>query len=242
MKKWMLFLAFLMTAALLASGCVSAPQAEAEAPTPVAAAESSPEPTREAAPEPTDEPVPEAAADPANYVPGTRTETTYESQWLGLRYTLAEDQVMSTDEEIAATMQIGAEVLSGDAGTIDLTGLQTVYEMMAVSPATGKNISIIAEIPALKNMTSAQYVQVLQQQLPAMLGSEETPVEIEEPFQTELLGEVYDAVEYRIEVYGMTVYGRYMIRRQGDRFAEIVLTVLDEAEFESLLEGFEPLA
>ena len=49
-------------------------------------------------------------------------------------------------------------------------------------------------------------------------------------------------MEYRIEVYGMTEYGRYMIRRQGDRFAEIVLTVLDEAEFESLLEGFEPLA
>lgn len=242
-RTFSLILAALLFAAL-GAGCKApaAPDPTA-APTEAPAVAPASEPTAEPTPEPTTEPTPEPTSEPdPNYVAGTRTETTYESQWLGLRYTLAEDMVMTTDEEINALMDLGADVLELDESgkqIIDFAKVALVYEMMAVSTDGSRNIQIIAEKPALANMTAEQYIALMQTQLPSILEG----VSLAEPTASELLGVTYQTLDYSMEITGgLTLSCRYMLRKQGDRMVSIILTAVDTAAIDAMLEGFAPLA
>lgn len=242
MKKRLiaLLLTVLMTAAILA-GCVApvadeeptaAPAAE---PTAEPAAEPTAEPTAEPAAEPTTEPTAEPAAAGENYTAGTRTETSYESAWLGLRYTLPEGFVMATDEQINAAMQIGSEMLDVDGELLDAASVRVIYEMMALS-ADGRNVQIVAEIPALEDMSAELYVTTLQLQLPS-LG-----FETGERSTLELCGATYESLDASADVEGVSVCQRYLVRRVGDRMALITVSAQDQAQLDALLTGFAPLA
>ncbi|HIU93973.1 MAG TPA: PT domain-containing protein [Candidatus Aphodomorpha intestinavium] len=230
MKKRLiaLLLTVLMTAAILA-GCV-APAADEE-PTAAPAAE----PTAEPAAEPTAEPTAEPAAAGENYTAGTRTETSYESAWLGLRYTLPEGFVMATDEQINAAMQIGSEMLDVDGELLDAASVRVIYEMMALS-ADGRNVQIVAEIPSLEDMSAELYVTTLQLQLPS-LG-----FETGERSTLELCGATYESLDASADVEGVSVCQRYLVRRVGDRMALITVSAQDQAQLDALLTGFAPLA
>ena len=242
MKKRLLalLLTVLMMAAILA-GCVApvadeeptaAPAAE---PTAEPAAEPTAEPTAEPAAEPTAEPTAEPAAAGENYTAGTRTETSYESAWLGLRYTLPEGFVMATDEQINAAMQIGSEMLDVDGELLDAASVRVIYEMMALS-ADGRNVQIVAEIPALEDMSAELYVTTLQLQLPS-LG-----FETGERSTLELCGATYESLDASADVEGVSVCQRYLVRRVGDRMALITVSAQDQAQLDALLTGFAPLA
>lgn len=242
MKKRLiaLLLTVLMTAAILA-GCV-APAADEEPtaapaaePTAEPAAEPTAEPTAEPAAEPTADPTAEPAAAGENYTAGTRTETSYESAWLGLRYTLPEGFVMATDEQINAAMQIGSEMLDVDGELLDAASVRVIYEMMALS-ADGRNVQIVAEIPSLEDMSAELYVTTLQLQLPS-LG-----FETGERSTLELCGATYESLDASADVEGVSVCQRYLVRRVGDRMALITVSAQDQAQLDALLTGFAPLA
>ena len=237
MKKRLLALLLAAMMAAVLAGCVApaADEEPTEEPAAEPTAEPVAEPTAEPAAEPTAEPTAEPAAAGENYTAGTRTETSYESAWLGLRYTLPEGFVMATDEQINAAMQIGSEMLDVDGELLDAASVQVIYEMMALS-ADGRNVQIVAEIPSLEDMSAELYVTALQLQLPS-LG-----FETGERSTLELCGATYESLDASADVEGVSVCQRYLVRRVGDRMALITVSAQDQAQLDALLTGFAPLA
>ena len=111
------------------------------------------------------EEVVEEVEEALGYTKGTLMEDGWESEWLGLRFTAPEGMVMSTEEELAATMGLGQEVLAQDFTEQQLAyaEIATVYEMMC-SDAMGSNVILMAEKLPIA-LTAEQYIEVLSEQI-----------------------------------------------------------------------------
>lgn len=220
-----LLLSFLLFATLC-TGCHTLPAAApTEAPTPI----------------PTEAPTPEPPPDP-RYVPGSRTPNSYTSKWLNLSYTLASDMAMMTDDDINAMMDLGLDAWDIDEATgakmLDLTKVTVVYEMFASALDGWSNIMIVAEKPLTDSMTVDEFIMRLQIQLPYMFES----VEVDEPGVMELLDVTYQTLKLSIDHDGYLSREWYLVRKQGDRIAYIVLLAPDDATIDRMLDGFSALA
>lgn len=94
----------------------------------------------------------------------------YKSDYTGLQFTKPAEWVYSTDEEIAAAMNIGAEAL-GDQFAETLATLTTVYDMMVIDPTTGTNVSIAYEnltLSGAADMTNEEYLEAMKTQMAAV--------------------------------------------------------------------------
>ncbi len=101
------------------------------------------------------------------FVRGTLTDTGWESEYLGLRFTTPEDMVMASDEELAEMLGIGTDALSeaGDFSDAQLkmAELTSVYEMFAYD-ASGNNVNVTVEKTPV-NMELEDYADALAQTL-----------------------------------------------------------------------------
>ncbi|MDR1736837.1 MAG: hypothetical protein LBR85_08245 [Oscillospiraceae bacterium] len=174
-------------------------------------------------------------AQPAAYEKGIITETGFESEYFGLRFTPPEDFAMSTAEEIDAMMNLGAEITGLD---FDYSTLTTVYEMMATSLSSATNVIIMAEKPTPGDITADQYLELMKVQLPAVpemnyvVGDEITSVEI--------AGETYKKLTAEGVALGFTLIQDYHVRKVGDRliFISISYSPETEGEVKILLDAF----
>ena len=176
--------------------------------------------------------------DEVKYTPGVRTTTDYTSEWLGLTYTLDDQSVMATDEEINALMQIGADMLlEGEDGEqlLDYAEIAMVFEMMAIRGDGSNNIIIAAEKLMLENMTEDQYIEALKQQIEAMGVSNYTFNDV----TSRTINDVeFKELSYVMEMQGTEIKQMYLIKKLGDRMAAITLTYADEEGLNALLAGF----
>ena len=92
----------------------------------------------------TQAPEEESASD---FVKGKVTNTGWESEWLGMRYVMADGMVMSTEEELNAMMGISQEMLSEEFSELQLkyAELNTVYEMMCTAADQASNVNVTLE-------------------------------------------------------------------------------------------------
>lgn len=100
-------------------------------------------------------------------VRGTVEGEVYTNTTAGLKFTKPAAWVYSTDEELAALMDAGAEVVGIEDLEEALEDTGTVYDMMATDPTTGTNVNILYENLAksfASKMTEEQYVEVLRDQ------------------------------------------------------------------------------
>ena len=97
----------------------------------------------------------------------------YTNEYLGFTFTKQESWIYSTDEEIAALMNIGAEML-GEKFTEALKNNPTVYDMMAIDTLTGSSVNIGYENLSKtfsSNITVEQYIEVLKNQISSIATS-----------------------------------------------------------------------
>ena len=228
-----------MLVALLA-GCgqtaseSAAPSSEA----PAAASEATPEPSPSA--EPTPEPTP--TEEPAEeYTPGTRTDTDYTSETLGLRFTLTENMVMASDEEINALMGQAADLMYEDPETgeqvLDTTQLAMVYEMMAVDVTTGSNVIIAAEKLPLASMTEEQYIAAMEQQMAQTTMS----IDFGDPSSVTLGSTEFLSLQYEADAGTGVMQQNMLLKKIGERMMIITLSAPDQAGLDALLACFTPL-
>lgn len=163
-----------------------------------------------------------ATEEEAPYVRGTLTADGYESEWLNLRYTPTPDMVMSTEEEIAATMDVGADVISDSTGQeVDSSDAAAGTEMMAYAPAGFPNVSLMTEEAVMDNMTPDQYLNALKTQLDATgLGYEYN----DEIVDIEIGGKEFRRLDAGLSYAGTDVLQTYCITRQGDYFVALILS------------------
>lgn len=229
--------ALLLTAVL--SGCS---QSTASSTAPESASESSsaaeatptPEPATPT-PEPTEEPVEE-------YVPGERTETGYTSTTLGLQFTLPENMVMASDDEINQLMQVSADMMYEDPDTgemiLDYSQLNTVYEMMAIDVTNGSNVIVMSEKLPLSAMTEEQYIAAMEQQMT------QTTVDIDfgEPEPYTLGTTEFTRLSYSVAANGAQMNQVMLLKKAGDRMYAITVSYPDTVELAPLLDCFSPIS
>lgn len=96
---------------------------------------------------------------------GTVDGDVYTSEFIGISFTKPELWVYSTDEEIAAAMQVGAEILDVENFSAEAAKLSSVYDMMAKDLMTGNNINVTFEnlkVSGSSNITVEQYIKVFE--------------------------------------------------------------------------------
>lgn len=92
----------------------------------------------------------------------------YKNDYLGFEFTKPSSWTYSTDEEIAESINLGAETLLGDNFKEALENNPSIYDMMVVDGATGTNVGVGYENLAKtsgKSMTEKQYAEAVKDQL-----------------------------------------------------------------------------
>jgi len=171
------------------------------------------------------------------YTRGTIEDNVYTSEWMGLSYTVSDDMTIATEEELFASMELGADMLGTDDELLDYAKLTVVYELTASNLVTGNNIVIMSEkIPAeIKN--EAQYVEILKENLITM-GLDVTYDDV----TTRTLGDVeFTELAYTMDLEGVEFKQTFIMKKLGDRMAVMTLTYFEEAELDTLLAGFAAL-
>lgn len=177
----------------------------------------------------------EAAA--GKYAKGTVTETGWESEFFGLRYTAPEGMGMSSEEELNELMGLGQEVLSEDFSELQLkyAELTSVYEMMSVADDQTTNVVVTVE-KLMGKMDASAYVDALEQGLSQVTAINYTLVSDDETIK--IGNNDYVKVSYEAESSGVSMYQDYYVRVVDDRAIALTLTYLDESARDNVLNAF----
>ena len=161
------------------------------------------------------------------YTVGTRTSTTFTSEWMKLTYTLTDDMVMETDDQIAQLTQAGNE--------------QVTYEAVA-SNSNGSSIVIVAEKLSSSSMDENQYLSSAKKQLQ---NSKNYEITFEETGKQTVAGQEFVTLPYAVTVNNngtkMTITQTILCKKQGDRMICVTLTYPDKDNYEKMLAGFSAL-
>ena len=133
-------------------------------------------PTTEA-PTTTEEQTTEAELAKDDISKGSREGNVYKNEFLGFEFTKPDSWVFSTDEEIAAAMNLAVDQILGDNFKEALKKNPAIYDMMVVDSITRTNINVVYENLQLSfssNITEAQYIDAVKAQLANISGMEVT--------------------------------------------------------------------
>lgn len=165
---------------------------------------------------------------------GTWEGDVYTSEFAELKFTLPEGWTRSTDEEIAATMQLGADVLA-DEGKYqsEISKLKNVYDMMAKSADQTSNIQVMMEKTAYDADT---YAASLKKGLEEVQQLDYT---VGDATETTIGGNTYKAVTATVEMSGVSMEQSYYIRTEGDYMVAIIVTSAGDMTVSEIMSNFE---
>lgn len=222
MKKKLAVL--VLATSMVLCACGSEKEADAETSVEVEAEE---EAETEAEVETEEEAETEVAEETSDYVKGIVTETGWESEWLGIRYTCPEGMKMATEEELNEIMGLGQEVLSEDFTEAQLkyAELASVYEMMSSDELGTTNFMITVEKLPME-LTAAQYIEIVEQQLSAV-----SAVTYETVNNSEIVsigGVDFTKLECVADYEGVVMHQDYYVTMKDNRAVAVVCTFIDE--------------
>ena len=162
----------------------------------------------------------------ANVSRGSVNGDVYTSEYLGLSFTKPSSWVYSTDEEIAAAMNLGAEKLLGENFKDALENNPSVYDMMVADTVTRTNINVGFENLTKtfsSNITVDQYIQALEAQLANVSGMTVTfPSSVE----TVKLGKTeFTKVVCSVNAMGVSMKQVYYLNKE-DKFMRFVIVTI----------------
>ena len=173
----------------------------------------------------------EAAA--GKYAKGTVTETGWESEFFGLRYTTPEGMSMSTEEELNDLMGLGQDDFS--ELQLKYAELTSVYEMRSVADDQTTNVVVTVE-KLMAKMDVSKYVEALEQGLSQVSAINYTLVS---DTDTVKIGDgEYTKVSYEAESSGVSMFQDYYVRIVDDRAIAITLTYVDESARDNVVNAF----
>lgn len=166
------------------------------------------------------------------YVRGTVENGVYESEYLGIKYTLPEGFTFASEGELRRIMGIGEAVTGYD---IDFDELQECYEFLA-SDELGNNIQLITyktgEILTLEEALSASLTGV--KEIYEELGLK---AEVSDTFECVFGTKTFTAKNITISE-GFELVQTMALNFDGKRWTSIVMAAVDAEGAKTMLEGF----
>lgn len=176
----------------------------------------------------------EEAADDG-YVRGKMTDTTYESEWIGLRYELPAGFSMSSEDEMDAILQAGGSMLYEDKvdDIVDYAKLVMVYEMMA-KDKYGNVLTLFVEKTAFDIDT---YVAAIKMQ---MENVDVIDITIDDGETAQVGGVEFEKYTLTLDYGGVIVKENYYLKKKGDRMICLLMGYSEDEAAETMMSGFLP--
>ena len=172
--------------------------------------------------------------DLSNLVPSNKAELSrgnvsgnkYTNEFLGFTFTAPDSWVYSTDEEIAAAMNLGMENFLDENYKKALENNPSVYDMMVVDSVTRSNITVAyenLEKSFASNITVDQYISALKTQLNSVSSIKYTFTDKTEKVslgETEFTRSVCEAT-----AYGVSMTQAYYLYKIDGYMAVVIVTI-----------------
>lgn len=172
---------------------------------------------------------------PDTYAKGTLTDTTFESEYLNIKFELPEGYIMRTEDELIAANEDLKGVNKKD---IDYKNLGNVFELIVTSPANDINLSIMLEKMPNPLITTATYAERIGELLNESIG--ESNYTLGDTYKQTMFGDEYLAVPATISYSGISVYQTYYLCVKQKR-AQIILLTSSENKKEDAKKLFDAL-
>jgi hypothetical protein len=174
------------------------------------------------------------------YEKGILTETTYESEYLNLRFELPDGYTMGIEAIVNELAEFDDEIIYQDAGNtlVDFSKANLVYEMFAATPDIYPSVYLMVEKLPSKDTTVKQYLDSLEKQF---TGGEDLGYTIESKRGTNVVaGQSYTRMNLEINYVGIEVLQYFLTRKIDDRAVSFIITYEKgtEAEADKLLSAF----
>lgn len=151
----------------------------------------------------------------------------YKSEFIGIEFTKPESWVYSTDEEIAAVLDMDAELLVEDKFKDAIENADSVYDMMVKDTLTGTNINVGIENLSRTlstNVTEKQYLDALKSQLSEVSSME---VIFPEEYDSAKLGDTeFTRAICEAKVMGVTMTQAYYVRKVDGYMCFVIVTIV----------------
>lgn len=175
--------------------------------------------------------------DLSNLVPSGKAELSrgnvsgnkYTNEFLGFTFTAPDSWVYSTDEEIAAAMNLGMENFLDENYKKALENNPSIYDMMVVDSVTRSNITVAyenLEKSFASNITVDQYISALKTQLNSVSSIKYTFTDKTEKVslgETEFTRSVCEAT-----AYGVKMTQAYYLYKIDGYMAVVIVTIQGE--------------
>lgn len=150
----------------------------------------------------------------------------YKNQYLGFNFTKPESWVYSTDEEIAALMNLAVDEFLDDKYEVVLENNLAIYDMMVVDTLTGSNVLVGYENLAKTlstNITVEQYIQSVKNQLASVFG---VTVTFPEEYETVKLGKTeFTRLVCAYTAQGATAQQVYYLHKADGYMSFLIVTI-----------------
>lgn len=170
------------------------------------------------------------------YVRGISSTTGWKSEYLGLQFKAPSSMIMSTEEEMKELMKLGAEATGIDLSdpAVNYALLNVVYEMMAMD-TSGNSVMVIAEKPALSNITIEQYMEAVTSQLENM---QDLNYSVSDVDKVDLWNKDFHFFAAARSVNGITMTQYYLCTKVDDRIISIIITDVTGDGFDKIYDAF----
>lgn len=184
----------------------------------------------------------ESKAEPKKeYAKGILTDSSFESEFIGLKFALPEGMIMATQEDMDSMVDFGGEIIYKDKASevLDYAKANSVYEMMAVSADQKVNVMVVIEKLPLSNMTVDQYITSLKTQLE---GTGLGYVISDETTTYTVGGQDFTALSTEVESAEVKMTQVYAVRKEGNRIIAFIFTTAEgnTQQHEQLVAAFTP--
>lgn len=187
-------------------------------------------------------PIPNTNIGASEYTPGTCTETSYENPFVRLQYTLSDDMIMLTENEVRKMKQSSTDRLRSEQASnrqmIDEIALaDNSFEMVVLHPPTASSLVIAsAPLPAA-TMTERKYLTFLKNDMARLF----TDLKTEHIIKRELHEQIFYALELRYESDHKEIHQLILAKKYKDIIFYIALSEQQSGGIEKLLGNFAAL-
>lgn len=172
---------------------------------------------------------------------GTLTDSTYESKFLNIKFTLPEGYTLMTQEMMDQQVEFSNEIVykDKDKKVIDYAKAVTVNEMMATeNTANVPNVNIAIQNLLGEKVSEAEYIESLKKQL-TDTGFAYTFDDVKK--DVELAGEKFSVLYCSANYNGLELKQECYVRKESGRMMILTVTYTDDTKDakEALMGSFE---